>query len=232
MCGVFGFVSYDGKGPNLKVLGQIAATTMSRGNQAFGFAWLDWSGRMKMYKRTGRIVDHLGLLAMAANARMIVGHCRWATHGSPDNNLNNHPHPADGGWIVHNGVVSNHEELAAEHDLYPVNECDSEVLGLMIAGGAGSLQRRCVSTVNETRGNLCLLGVWGHPARLIAVRAGNPLAIGNVPDGERFYLGSLRPGLPGEVEDVPDYSGLEFGPNGVRKFAVERKTQKRLSVLF
>ena len=87
---------------------------MARGPHAFGFAWLDWEGRLRMFKQTGKITSNLGLLRMMKNARIIVGHCRYATHGAPENNLNNHPHPADGGWIVHNGVVSNHEELAAD----------------------------------------------------------------------------------------------------------------------
>ena len=69
---------------------------------------------------------------MARNARMLVGHCRWATHGDPRNNLNNHPHPADGGWIVHNGVVHNHEDLRRRVRPLAVTECDSEVLGLLI----------------------------------------------------------------------------------------------------
>ena len=152
MCGVFGFVSYDGKGPNIKRLARIAEVTMRRGPHAFGFAWLDWSGRMHMFKKSGRIIDHLGLLAMAKNARVLIGHCRFATHGSPSNNLNNHPHPADGGWIVHNGVVTNHEELAAEYDLWPVTECDSEVLGLLVAGSRGNFMQRCGAAANVAKG--------------------------------------------------------------------------------
>jgi glucosamine 6-phosphate synthetase-like amidotransferase/phosphosugar isomerase protein len=222
MCGVFGFVSYDGKGPDLKTLAKIAKATMTRGPHAFGFAWLDWSGRLKMFKQTGRIVDHLNLLAMARTARVLVGHCRWATHGSPKNNLNNHPHPADGGWIVHNGIVTNHEELAAEYDLYPVTECDSEVLGLLIAHGSGSLVKRCRATAEEARGRVTMLGVWGHPARMVAVRADNPLSVGTIRDGERFYLGSLRDDLPGKVTAVPNNSGLDFGPGAVTAFKVAR----------
>jgi glutamine phosphoribosylpyrophosphate amidotransferase len=72
MCGVFGFVSYDGKGPNLKRLRRIAEVTMARGPHAFGFAWLDWAGRLKMFKQTGRIVDHLDLLTMAANVEISI----------------------------------------------------------------------------------------------------------------------------------------------------------------
>lgn len=48
----------------------------------------------------------------ARGALALIGHCRWATHGSPADNRNNHPHPAGRGWIVHNGVVFNHGELA------------------------------------------------------------------------------------------------------------------------
>jgi glucosamine--fructose-6-phosphate aminotransferase (isomerizing) len=220
MCGVFGFVSYDGQGPNLKTLAAVAEATMTRGPHAFGFAWLDWSGRLKMFKRTGRITKHLHLLAMARDARMLVGHCRWATHGDPENNLNNHPHPADGGWIVHNGVVSNHEELAAEYDLYPVTACDSEVLGLLIAAAGGTLQERCAAAANVARGNLAMLGVWGRPARLVAVRSGNPLCVGMVRGGERYYLASLPDELPGQVSELPDRTGVEFGPTTLAAFDV------------
>jgi glucosamine 6-phosphate synthetase-like amidotransferase/phosphosugar isomerase protein len=149
-----------------------------------------------------------------------VGHCCWATHGDPKNNLNNHPHPADGGWIVHNGVVNNHEELAAEYDLHPVTDCDSEVLGL-IAASQGTLHTRCAATANVTRGNLVMLGVWGRPARMVAVRAGNPLSLGMVQGGERYYLASLPEKLPGVVSEVPNRTGLEFGVGAVTAFDVE-----------
>lgn len=221
MCGVFGFVSYDGKGPNIKRLEIIAKATMARGPHAFGFAWLDWSGRLQMFKRTGRIVDHLGLLAMAKNARILIGHCRFATHGAPENNSNNHPHPADGGWIVHNGVVSNHEDLAAEYDLWPTTQCDSEVLGLLVGASQGSLLARCSATANVAKGNLTMLGVWGRPGRMIAVRNGNPLWLGETKEGERFYLASLRQGLPGEVKEVPNGSGLEFTAKALTAFDVK-----------
>ncbi len=225
MCGVFGFVSYDGKGPDLKTLGKIAEVTQTRGQHAFGFAWLDWQGRLKMFKRTGRITDHLGFLAMARNARVLIGHCRWATHGDYRNNLNNHPHPADGGWIVHNGVVRNHEELAAEYDLHTVTQCDSEVLGLLVGASHGTLQKRSAAAAHVAEGPLVTLGVWGKPARLVAVRRGNPLHVGEVRGGERFYLGSLAACLPGLVREVPDGSGVEWTPSQMIAFDVGGEPQ-------
>lgn len=210
MCGVFGFVSYDGEGPSLKRLEHVASKTMSRGAHAFGFAWIDRLGRMRMYKRQGRIADHIDALGMAADARMLIGHCRWATHGTPAANINNHPHPADGGWIVHNGVIGAYEWLLSSMDAVPVTECDSEILGLLIERGKGTLLDRCRHAAEAAcDGPLVLCGLWNRPNRLIAVRAGNPLFLGRCA-GPRYYFGSLADGLPGDVSEVEDDTAMEF----------------------
>ena len=218
MCGVFGFVSYDGKGPAIGQLQKIATATMRRGAHAFGFAWIDGAGRLHSFKQSGRIVDSIGLLGLAEDARMLIGHCRFATHGEPGNNLNNHPHPADGGWIVHNGVVGEYERIVERNDFFPVTECDSEVLGLLIEQADGTLSERCRSAVREAWDNpLVMLGLWSRPNRLVVLREGNPLHVGTIGDGKRFYLGSLREGLPGAVSAVKDGTGLEFTRRGVRR---------------
>ena len=58
MCGVFGFVSFDGKGPSLKRLEAIARVTMSRGKHAFGFAWLDGAGRLRTHRSPERAAEN------------------------------------------------------------------------------------------------------------------------------------------------------------------------------
>jgi glucosamine 6-phosphate synthetase-like amidotransferase/phosphosugar isomerase protein len=150
---------------------------------------------------------------MAHDARFLIGHCRFATQGSPDNNLNNHPHPADGGWIVHNGVIGEYRDLVRRHELSPVTGCDSELLGLLIEQRSGTLRARCAESARLVgAGPLVLLGLWSRPGRLVAVRSGNPLHLGEVGDGAgaSFYLGSLPDGLPGKVAAVEDRSVLEF----------------------
>ena len=223
MCGVFGFIANDGHQVNLKRLEAIAVATQRRGPHAFGFAWIDQRGRLRMYKQTGRISDHLGLLAMAADARMIVGHCRWATQGDPANNLNNHPHAADGGWIVHNGVIRDYQELCDHHDLAMNTDCDSEVLGLMVERFEGTLAQRCAEAVGQVDSPAVLLGLWSKPARMIAVRSGNPLMMGTAETG--IYLGSLRQGLPADAKEVADGTTLEFRINTKgRAYATRHET--------
>jgi len=230
MCGVFGFVSRDGGRLNLATLARVARATERRGPHAFGFAWIDGHGRLKCYKQTGRITDHLGLLALASDARMLVGHCRYATQGDPADNINNHPHPADGGWIVHNGQVRNYAALVQAFDLFPVSDCDSEVIGLLVEQAEGSVLDRCRAAVkvvspDEAPGSLfghhsplVLLGLWPRPDRLVVVRRGNPLHQGRTDHG--LYLASLADGLPGEVCTLKDHSARVFTGKGVRHATV------------
>jgi glucosamine 6-phosphate synthetase-like amidotransferase/phosphosugar isomerase protein len=219
MCGVFGFVSYDGKGPDLKRLEAVAAVTEERGPHAFGFAWVDWAGRLQMFKQTGKITHHLSKLALARNARMLIGHCRWATHGDFRNNLNNHPHPADSGWIVHNGQIRDYRSIAEVNDLHLTTECDSEVLGLLFGALEGNHRERSAEVVKAAKCSpFALLGLWSRPARLIALRAGNPLTISECQGGQRFYLGSYSRSLPATHLDVPNGTGVEFTPKRMVQF--------------
>lgn len=210
MCGVFGFVSYSGNGPDLKRLATIARATETRGRHAFGFAWIDAVGRLKMFKQTGRISDNLGLLRMAADAQMLIGHCRWATDGDPRYNINNHPHPVDGGWFVHNGMIPAWRTIARQYEMNLISHCDSEVIGHLIETTEGPLIDRVIDACATAApdNNLVVLGLWKNPHRLIALRAGNPLHMGEkINDCD--YFASLPDGLVDPFM-VKDNTALEF----------------------
>ena len=153
MCGIFGFVSKDGSRFDMRAMKTIARTTMTRGPHAWGMAWVDARGVLRTYKQTGRIVDSLGLLAMAKDAVLLSGHCRWATHGDPAVNTNNHPHDGGDSWVVHNGVIHHYRDLVEKHRLRMLTDCDSEVLGLMIAKFKGTPFNRAAKAVNEAIGS-------------------------------------------------------------------------------
>lgn len=205
MCGVFGFVSNGGK-LNVQQLEAIAKDTERRGPHAFGFAWVDGKGRLHSFKQRGRISSHLALLRMAKDARVLIGHCRWTTQGTEFNNANNHPHAADGGWIVHNGVIPGYHGLLKAHKLKPVSDCDSEVLGLLIEREDGALTKRCKRAVRKAVGAaqpLVMLGLWARPARLVYVKqGGNPLHWGQDEGGT--YLASYATALPGDPMPIED----------------------------
>lgn len=202
MCGIFGFFSANGRGPDLARLRRIAAETETRGRHAFGLAWINVDGTMHTFKRPGAATADLGDLDACRHAVALVGHCRWATHGDPQDNRNNHPHPAGRGWLVHNGVVRNYRELLRRYALRPATDCDSEVLGLLMMRRAGTLLERAAWATAQAEGPLALLGLWRSPVRLLVVRRGNPLCYGETLGG--FYFASLPAGLPGKVSSLGD----------------------------
>jgi glucosamine 6-phosphate synthetase-like amidotransferase/phosphosugar isomerase protein len=202
MCGIFGYITKEGKGPNRGRLRRLALETQRRGRHAFGLAWLGRDGKIHTYKRPGPVTANLGDVDRCRGATVVIGHCRWATHGRPEDNRNNHPHPAGRGWFVHNGVVQNHAHLVRRYHLTMRTQCDSEVLGLLIAHFAGALDARAAQAVELTTGPLAIMGLWAHPGRLLIVRAGNPLCVGESAGG--YYFASLPYGLPGPVTAMQD----------------------------
>ena len=150
MCGIFGFISSEGHGPEMSRLRRLALVTQSRGDHAFGLAWLDEDGSIQTFKRPGPAKAYLDELDRCRHAVVVVGHCRFATHGSPLDNRNNHPHAAGAGFIVHNGVILNHQQLVNRYGLDQQSQCDSEVLGLLMARCAGSIvQRSAMSKIGR-----------------------------------------------------------------------------------
>lgn len=208
MCAIFGYISRKPEGGMpIDTIKSIATRNVERGPHAFGFAWVTADGRLRSYKQSGKITDHLGLLAMARDARLLIGHTRYATHGSPENNLNNHPHPIDGGWLVHNGVVWNYRDLLKERQLLPVTDCDSEVIALLHESLKGDdLLKRYVRAVAATQGQLATLCLWRD--RVIAARAGNPLFTSGDSTGK--YFATVAESLPGQAVEMPNNTAAEF----------------------
>ena len=202
MCGIFGFITRAGEGPEVARLRHLALVTQRRGEHAFGLAWLNERGTIQTFKRPGPAQHYLDELDRCRDAVVVVGHCRYATHGTPEDNRNNHPHAAGGGQLVHNGVIFNYRELARQYHLKLRSQCDSEVLGLLMSRCPGTLSQRAAWAANQVLGDLATLGVWRNPARLLVARRGRPLCFGQESDG--YYFASLPDGLPGEVQEVAD----------------------------
>lgn len=202
MCAIFGFIARNDSAVNVSTLAAIVKGNICRGGHAFGLSWIDADGRLHCYKQSGRLTDHLPVLRLATGSRVLIGHLRYATHGDVSDNINNHPHASDGGWIVHNGVIGNYRQLVREQNLPIVTRCDSEVLGLMIEQGSGRLITRCAESIAQAEGNLCMMGLWARPANLIVARRGNPLHLSDTTAG--VYFASLADGLPGKPAAIRD----------------------------
>ncbi len=145
-------------------------------------------------------------------ARAGIGHTRWATHGRPGEG-NAHPHLDCTGSIaiVHNGIIENHAELAAElavegHRL--VSETDSEVIAHLVEQamrGGADLASAVRWAVSRLAGTFALVALsTAEPAKLVAARRVSPLIVG-IADG----VGLVASDIPAILGEASSFYSLE-----------------------
>lgn len=124
MCGIAGFSLSPTSNIKVRQLSNALLTSIEdRGYMASGFAWQN-KDSMGVYKQavTG---SALPLKSMPKSARNVILHTRLATHGSTEDNRNNHPvmSPSNDIALVHNGVIYNHNSVRQQvtGDLPPVD---------------------------------------------------------------------------------------------------------------
>lgn len=128
MCGIGGFSLSNNSRINARSLSNALLAELDvRGNQASGYAYQtsDTTGVFK--KDTAG--SKLNLRGMPKSAKVAILHTRFATHGSPTDNANNHPvqSPDQSISLVHNGVIYNHDLVRTELDV-KLPEVDSSVI--------------------------------------------------------------------------------------------------------
>ena len=168
-----------------------------------------------------------------------IGHTRWATHGRPSE-TNAHPHLDCSGRLamVHNGIIENHTELAAEltglgHELR--SETDSEVLVHLVeeamADGGGLLQA-VRTAVGRLRGSFAVALVHAdEPDVVVAARRATPLVIG-LADGETL-LASDVPALLSRTRRLfalDDDQVAELRPGTVRVTTLDGRTVEPVAI--
>lgn len=107
MCGIAGWIGHM---PDPKRAFDILANPlMSRGMDAGGVGVFSKAAQ-NIWKQPGPIMnvfDQNGpdIFSRAVNADVVFIHTRLATHGSPNNNVNNHPIWGNRYILIHNGIV-------------------------------------------------------------------------------------------------------------------------------
>lgn len=128
MCGIGGFSLSSKSRLNPRKISNALLTEMDiRGNQASGYAFQSakGSGVFKLDTAGSR----LPLKGMAKDARSVILHTRYATHGTITNMANNHPvqSPDENIALVHNGVIYNHDLVRKSLD-FTLPEVDTAVI--------------------------------------------------------------------------------------------------------
>ena len=195
MCGIVGYVGP--KSTQDVLLGGLRRLEY-RGYDSAGISVIS-DGQLATRKKAGKL-DNLVADIKAhpiAEARIGIGHTRWATHGAPTDQ-NAHPHLGGSAHklaLIHNGIIENFSELKQElldAGTSFASETDSEVAAHLIAKeyeSSKDLVSAFGKVVNRLHGAFTILVIHeDFPDLILAARKNAPLVIG-IGDGENF-LGS------------------------------------------
>ena len=195
MCGIVGYVGP--KSTQDVLLGGLRRLEY-RGYDSAGISVIS-DGHLATRKKAGKL-DNLVADIKAhpiAEARIGIGHTRWATHGAPTDQ-NAHPHlggAASKLALIHNGIIENFSELKQElldAGTSFASETDSEVAAHLIAKeyeASKDLVKAFGKVVNRLHGAFTILVIHeDFPDLILAARKNAPLVIG-IGEGENF-LGS------------------------------------------
>ena len=198
MCGI---VAYIGNREAYPLIIKGLKRLEYRGYDSSGVALIEDS-ELNIYKKKGKVSDlESQLTDKNLNAKIGIGHTRWATHGEP-NDVNAHPHFSNDRKlaIIHNGIIENYasikQNLIQKGHVFQ-SATDTEVLIHFIE----DIQKETGTSLEEAV-RLALLEVVGayaivvmsvdFPDQLIAARKGSPLVIG-VGKDEFFFASDATP---------------------------------------
>ena len=176
MCGIIGYV-----GQNAEAIVIDGLKTLEyRGYDSAGIA-LEKDGKIKVYKTAGRVSVLEGKVPDVA-AKIGIGHTRWATHGKVCKK-NAHPHLSFDGKIavVHNGVISNADELKSElltKGIRFCSETDSEIIAHLLALEDTDMKTAIEKVGKRLEGSTTFLAIKAGDEAIYLRREGASLAVG------------------------------------------------------
>ena len=181
MCGIVGGTSERNI---LPILVEGLRRLEYRGYDSAGVAFKK-NGTIDVVKNAGRVEQLAKKLKLKENSTNLgIAHTRWATHGVPSEK-NAHPHASKDIFIVHNGIVENHEELKAQlrsEGMRFSSQTDSEVIAHLVqyyVEKGQSFEKAVFNAIKKLKGAYAL-GILNkkEPEQLIGIRNQSPLVLG------------------------------------------------------
>lgn len=225
MCGIIGFVGEVAEGrwaETHAILERLFLESEHRGRDATGFA-----ARITPRRNPQRATSSLAKRPIPARefvgsdefrrlgrrrCTAFLGHVRAATHGHPADPRNNHPFASRDGelFLVHNGILSNHLDVADALNLRLESDCDSEVL-LRIIETADDIPRGLALCHRELKGSMAIAVLEGSTGTVwLSRNEGRPLWLGRLRNDRRWFFASTDQILRDAIEDAMPEAQFDF----------------------
>ena len=181
MCGIVGGTSERNI---LPILVEGLRRLEYRGYDSAGVAFKK-NGSISVTKNKGRVDQLAKKLNLKTNqSNLGIAHTRWATHGIPSEK-NAHPHHSKNIFVVHNGIIENHNHLKAQLKAEGIRfstQTDTEVVAHLIrmySEKGQSFEKAVFNTIKKLKGAYAL-GIIdkNEPEQMIGVRNQSPLVLG------------------------------------------------------
>lgn len=228
MCGIVGYIGHREAYPIIiKGLQRLEY----RGYDSAGVALFDENG-IHLCKTKGKVAELNTKCKKELNtqAKIGIGHTRWATHGEP-NDTNSHPHLSNSGnlAIIHNGIIENYESLKIELEKRGyifTSDTDTEVLVNLIEDVQKKEKVKLGKAVQIALSQA--IGAYAITVydtqktnEIVVARLGSPLAIG-LGENEFFIASDASP----FIEYTKSAIYLEDGETAVIRLGKDIKVRK------
>lgn len=215
MCGIAGYYAFGKDRPTMEELDNMLVWCMDRGKDATGVAWIG-NNNIHVIKKPVNAIEFIKDENWRAIniPKFMIMHTRAATQGDKSDNANNHPiFNKDGMGLVHNGIISNEEDVYKKLGVVPDGEVDSETILKII-------ERNWIDSVEdlkEVRGTFACAMIWSKkPDDLLLFRHNNPMVYAIDTKRDIFYFASTDKILEGATSQF--YRGFRI--NGIDTYNI------------
>jgi glucosamine 6-phosphate synthetase-like amidotransferase/phosphosugar isomerase protein len=213
MCGIAGYSVRSGSGPDRTLAAQaLLAAIAERGADAVGYAYRSptepYATVVKQRTPASKLLERV---AVPAEATQLLVHVRDYTKGHPSIAANNHPVRHGPVIGIHNGIITNDDELLAPHSCAraePRMTVDSEAIFALAAHS-----RNDARAFERLRGAMATGWFDEREAGVVflARGSGRPLWVGEGREG--VFFASTRPAL----EVVERYCAIRLRKRELRE---------------
>lgn len=229
MCGIVGIISCRRDGltrANYDGFVEAWKRAQARGSHACGLI-ASVQGNLEFWKDaipSSEAVKHMGeIIPYRKGMRFMLGHTRFATSGSPDDNLNNHPLVIGANKDllgIHNGIIANKSELLQAHGWKAQREVDTEIAFRLV----NHYGPHSVKPYEQMQGLFNLaFARRNSPGVFYLVRKGNPLVMRQGVDATAFSSMESYWEFPAHrVREVDDNTMTQWGKLGPNPKTVKR----------